>query len=114
MNPFQALGIPEDSTEQQVLKAWRALALKYHPDKQTGDDTKMKDLNSAKYACLEAILDSGRSGFDKYFTCFECPLCERTAYRCRQGRCEANTCYADFGMSFAGTGPNDGCKECGQ
>ena len=116
MNPFQALGIPEDSTEQLVLKAWRALALKYHPDKETGDDTKMRDLNSAKEACLDAILNRGRSEFDIYFTCFECPLCERIAYRFRQGSCEANACFSAYfyGMSFARTGQNTCCEGCGQ
>ena len=61
MSSFQLLGIPDTSTEKQVLKAWRAMAMQYHPDKQYIDgeesnDAKMKELNEAKEACLTAIL----------------------------------------------------------
>jgi hypothetical protein len=64
MSCFQLLGLPDTSTEQQVLKAWRAMAMKYHPDKQQigggagqqqQNDAKMKELNEAKEACLSAI-----------------------------------------------------------
>lgn len=63
-NPFETLGIPENSTEKQILKAWRELALKHHPDKQSCTEknestedhaAKMKELNAAKDACIETI-----------------------------------------------------------
>jgi len=59
--PFVTLGIPETSTEKQILKAWRKLAKQHHPDKTSGnpegetDYTRMKELNEAKEACLSAL-----------------------------------------------------------
>ena len=60
MSPFHLLDLPDTSTEQQVLKAWRAMAMKHHPDKQMSmeeSDAKIKELNAAKDACLAAILE---------------------------------------------------------
>lgn len=47
-NPFKELGLRPHHTEQDVKKAYRALALKYHPDKagQKGEE-KMKLINAA-------------------------------------------------------------------
>ena len=60
MSPFHLLDLPDTSTEQQVLKAWRAMAVKHHPDKHMSmeeSDAKIKELNAAKDACLAAILE---------------------------------------------------------
>ena len=35
-DPYQILGIPSTSTETDIKKAYRQLALKLHPDKQSG------------------------------------------------------------------------------
>ena len=58
MNAFETLGLnPDSSTEQDILRAWRRLARKNHPDKRdTLNDTRMKELNEAKEACLDAIV----------------------------------------------------------
>jgi DnaJ-domain-containing protein 1 len=45
---FQALGLSSDSTKEQVLKAWRKLARRYHPDTVDGDEDRMKAINLAK------------------------------------------------------------------
>lgn len=46
-NYYDVLGIPKNSTQEQIKKAYRKLSLKYHPDKTGGDDTKFKELNEA-------------------------------------------------------------------
>jgi DnaJ-domain-containing protein 1 len=45
---FLILEVPPESTKEQVLKAWRRLARRYHPDTSTGDEEKMKTINLAK------------------------------------------------------------------
>ena len=45
---FEALELSSDSTKEQVLKAWRKLARRYHPDTLDGDEERMKAINLAK------------------------------------------------------------------
>ena len=37
-DPYQVLGISKDATESEIKKAYRKLALKHHPDKQTTEE----------------------------------------------------------------------------
>jgi hypothetical protein len=45
---FQVLELSPDSTRQDVMKAWRRLARRFHPDTIDGDEEKMKTINLAK------------------------------------------------------------------
>lgn len=45
---FLVLEVTSDATRQQVLKAWRTLARRYHPDAVGGDEERMKAINLAK------------------------------------------------------------------
>lgn len=45
---FLVLETPPESTKEQILKAWRRLARRYHPDTGEGDEEKMKVINLAK------------------------------------------------------------------
>jgi molecular chaperone DnaJ len=47
MNPFEILGVSENATQQEIKKAYRTLALKYHPDKSGGDEDKFREIQSA-------------------------------------------------------------------
>ena len=47
---YKVLGVPKTATQEEVKKAYRTLALKYHPDKTKGDRTaedRFKDINEA-------------------------------------------------------------------
>ncbi|MDQ7781814.1 MAG: J domain-containing protein [Desulfomonilaceae bacterium] len=45
---FELLQVPTDSAKHEVLKAWKKLCLRFHPDMEGGDEDKMKQINSAK------------------------------------------------------------------
>jgi len=45
---FETLGISSEAKREDVLKAWRKLARKYHPDAESGCEEKMKAINLAK------------------------------------------------------------------
>ena len=50
-NFYDVLGVKKTATKDEIKKAYRELCKKYHPDKNGGDDTKIKEVNEA-YATL--------------------------------------------------------------
>lgn len=65
---YQTLEIGRNSTDADIKKAYRRLALKYHPDRNPGDkasEEKFKEINEA-YACLSD--PQKRSNFDRFGT----------------------------------------------
>jgi curved DNA-binding protein len=54
MDYYEVLGVKKDSSTQDIKKAYRKLAMKYHPDRNKGDkeaEEKFKKLSEA-YAVL--------------------------------------------------------------
>ncbi|MGX7582548.1 DnaJ C-terminal domain-containing protein [Candidatus Vidania fulgoroideorum] len=50
MNYYEILGINENASEEEIKKAYRRLAMKYHPDKNPGDknaEEKFKEIKNA-------------------------------------------------------------------
>jgi len=65
---YSILGIDRNATDEEIKRAYRRLALKYHPDRNPGDRTceeKFKEINEA-YACLSD--PDKRANYDRFGT----------------------------------------------
>lgn len=70
-NPYQVLGVDPSASDEDIKKAYRALARKYHPDKYRDSDLadmaeeKMKEINAA-YEEIQQMRAGGGSqgGYD--------------------------------------------------
>lgn len=60
---YNVLGVDKKASKDEIKKAFRNLAHKYHPDKKTGDDAKFKEINEA-YSVLSD--DQKRSQYDQF------------------------------------------------
>jgi len=65
---YETLGVNKGATDDEIKKAYRKLAHKYHPDKTGGDANKFKEINSA----YQVLSDKEkRSQYDQYGQTFE-------------------------------------------
>ncbi|MEK7579082.1 MAG: DnaJ C-terminal domain-containing protein [Patescibacteria group bacterium] len=60
---YSTLGVNKGATKDDIKKAFRTLAHKYHPDKKGGDEAKFKEINEA-YGVLSD--DAKRAQYDTY------------------------------------------------
>ncbi|MBR1686606.1 MAG: J domain-containing protein [Clostridia bacterium] len=61
-DPFETLGIPSTSSEDEIKSAYRTLAKKYHPDLHPGDkqaEEKMKEVNEAYAEAMRVKKEGG-------------------------------------------------------
>lgn len=68
-DPYETLNIPRNATQSQVKSAYRKLALKYHPDKQTSEDEKRRcgDIFTKIGSAYEILSDQQRrSEYDRF------------------------------------------------
>lgn len=64
-NPYEVLGVPNGASEEEVTKAYRKLAKKYHPDLNPGNENaakKMSEINAA-YDQIKSGKASYSSGY---------------------------------------------------
>lgn len=62
-NYYQTLGVDKSASADEIKKAFRKLAHKYHPDKKDGDEAKFKEVNEA-YSVLSN--EKKRAEYDSY------------------------------------------------
>jgi curved DNA-binding protein len=60
---YQILGVPRNANQDDIKKAYRKLANRYHPDKETGNEEKFKEVRKA----YEILSDSEkRTRYDRF------------------------------------------------
>ncbi len=53
-NPYEVLGVPSDASPDEVKAAYRALSLRFHPDRMTGLSSSARDDAAARMKALNA------------------------------------------------------------
>lgn len=67
-NYYEILGVNKNASSDEIKKAYRKLAHKYHPDKGAGNEPKFKEVNEA----YQVLSDSQKkSQYDQYGQTFE-------------------------------------------
>jgi len=67
-DPYTILGVSRDASDEEIKKAYRALARKYHPDNYVGSnladvaEEKMKEINEA-YDAIQKMRAAGSTGY---------------------------------------------------
>lgn len=62
-NYYEILGVSKNAQKEEIKKAYRKLAHKYHPDKSTGDEQKFKEISEAYHVLSN---DKKRAEYDTY------------------------------------------------
>ena len=62
-NFYEILGVEKNATQDDIKRAFRKLASKYHPDKKTGDEARFKEISEA-YAVISD--EKKRAEYDTY------------------------------------------------
>ena len=74
-NYYDILGVGKDASEEEIRKAYKKLALIHHPDKNGGDDTMFKKINTAHDTLINPekrhIYDNPEPDFDGEVNPFE-------------------------------------------
>jgi len=61
---YESLGLAQNSTQEEIKKAYRQMALKYHPDRNPGDKAAEDKFKEAAEAYSVLIDPEKRSTYD--------------------------------------------------
>ena len=65
---YKVLGVARNAAKDEIKKAYRALAHKFHPDKSGGDEARFKEINEAYQVLAD---DRKRAQYDQFGQVFE-------------------------------------------
>ena len=63
---YEVLGVSKDAAERDIKKAYKRLAMKYHPDRTQGDKSKEEQFKEVKEAYEILNDDQKRAAYDQY------------------------------------------------
>lgn len=63
---YEVLGVSKDASERDIKKAYKRLAMKYHPDRTKGDKAKEEQFKEVKEAYEVLNDDQKRAAYDQY------------------------------------------------
>ena len=104
-NYYDILGIDKKASKEEIKKAFRALAHKYHPDKKGGNADKFKEINEA-YTVLSD--DQKRSQYDTYGQTFAGANTGGQGFNGFQGNWEDFARQSGFDFSGFSNGASNG------
>ena len=64
---YEVLGVGKSTSQEEIKKAYRKLALKHHPDKNKGDKTSEEKFKKAALACTEYLSGQKARPYGKTF-----------------------------------------------
>lgn len=70
-NFYEVLGVPKDASDDDLKKAYRKLALRFHPDKAAADDKKQQEEYKQKFQQISHAYEvlsnkEKRAVYDRY------------------------------------------------